>query len=509
MLFEQLVATSTQVAAIAGRKKKVELLAAVLARLAPDEHAIAARYLAGVVPQRLGVGHATVAELAVPPAADSQLAIVEIDRRFTELAGLAGAGSAAARKAHLGALFARATAAEQRMLGALIVGELRQGALEAVVVEAIARTANLPVQAVRDAYMFTGDLGATAAAALGEGAPALARFGLTLFRPILPMLAQTAEDTGAALASLGGRDEEISLEQKLDGFRVQIHKDGEQVRIYTRNLNDTTHAVPELVELVAQLPARRLILDGEALAFGPTGRPLPFQDTMRRFGRRGGELRATMPLSLAVFDALLVDDDTLMARPARERFAAIPSAHAVPRVITADAGEAAAFYARTIAAGHEGVMAKALDAPYDAGNRGAAWLKIKKIRRLDLLVLAAEWGSGRRKGWLSNLHLGARDPAGGEPIMLGKTFKGMTDEVLAWQTAELLAREVDRDGHVVLVRPELVVETAFNDVQRSSQYPGHLALRHARIVRYRTDKTAAEADTLDAVRAIAIADGVI
>ena len=247
----------------------------------------------------------------------------------------------------------------------------------------------------------------------------------------------------------------------------------------------------------------------EAIAFGPTGRPLPFQDTMKRFGRRGDALRASTPLSLAVFDALLVDNDTLMARPARERFAAIPEAHAVPRVITADAGEAAAFYARTIAAGHEGVMAKALDAPYDAGSRGAAWLKIKKIRRLDLLVLAAEWGSGRRKGWLSNLWLAARDPAGGEPIMLGKTFKGMTDEVLAWQTAELLAREVDRDGHVVHVRPELVVETAFNDVQRSSQYPGRLALRHARIVRYRTDKTALEADTIDAVRAIAIEDGVI
>ena len=506
MRFAELVATSAQVAATSRRKQKVELLAAVLARLAPDEHAIAARYLAGVVPQKTGAGYATIAELAVPPAAEPQLAIVDVDRRFTELAALVGPGSATARKGQLGALFARATAAEQRMLGALLVGELRQGALEAVVVEAIAHTAGLPLQAVRDAYMYTGDLGVTAAAALGEGAPALARFGLVLFRPILPMLAQTAEDTGEALASLGG---EISLEQKLDGFRVQLHKDGEEIRIYTRNLNDTTHAVPELALAIAKLPARRLILDGEAIAFGPTGRPLPFQDTMKRFGRRGDALRATTPLSLAVFDALLVDDDTLMARPARERFAAIPEAHAVPRVITADPAEAAAFYTRTIAAGHEGVMAKALDAPYDAGNRGAAWLKIKKIRRLDLLVLAAEWGSGRRKGWLSNLHLGARDPAGGEPIMLGKTFKGMTDEVLAWQTAALLAREIDRDGHIVLVRPELVVETAFNDVQRSSQYPGKLALRHARIVRYRSDKTAAEADTIDAVRAIAIEDGVI
>ena len=505
MLFEQLVATSAQVAAAAGRKKKVELLSLVLARLAVDERAIAARYLAGVVPQKLGIGFAGVAELAVPAAAEAQLEIVEVDRRFTELAALSGTGSAAVRKGQLGALFARATAAEQRMLGALIVGELRQGALEAVVVEAVARTASLPLDRVRRAYMLAGDLGVVAAAALGDGN--LAQFGLTLFRPILPMLAQTAEDTGEALASLGGG--EISLEQKLDGFRVQIHKDGDVVRVYTRNLNDTTRAVPEIVEAVAKLPARRLILDGEAIAFGPTGRPLPFQDTMRRFGRSGNALRESMPLSLAAFDALLVDDQTLLGEPARTRFAALPAAHAVPRVITADAEVAAAFYAQTIAGGHEGVMAKSLDAPYDAGSRGAAWLKIKKIRRLDLIVIAAEWGSGRRKGWLSNLHLAARDPAGGEPVMLGKTFKGPTDAMLAWQTAELLARQVDRDGHIVLVRPELVVETAFNDVQRSSQYPGGLALRHARIVRYRTDKTAAEADTIDAVRAIAVADGVI
>ncbi len=523
MLFEELALTSAKIAATAGKKKKVELLAACLARLGPDERAIAARYLAGVVPQKLGIGYAAVHELAVPPAAAASLEITEVDRRFTELAALGGAGSATVRKGQLGALFARATAVEQRLLGALIVGELRQGALEALVVEAVAKVAALAVDEVRRAYMLAGDLGVVAATALGG--ESLARFGLTLFRPILPMLAQTAEDTGEALASLGG---EMALEQKLDGFRVQIHKDGDAVRIYTRNLNDTTHAVPELVAAIAKLPARRLILDGEAIGFAEDGRPLPFQDTMRRFGRRGDDrglapggsaaeggrgviddLRAALPLSLVVFDALLVDDDTLLARPARERFAVVDAlGHAVPRLITADAGEAAAFYARTVAAGHEGVMAKGLDAPYAAGSRGAAWLKIKRIHRLDLLVIAAEWGSGRRKGWLSNLHLGARDPAGGEPVMLGKTFKGPTDAMLTWQTAELLAREVDRDGHIVYVRPELVVETAFNDVQRSSQYPGGLALRHARIVRYRQDKTCAEADTIDAVRAIAVADGV-
>jgi DNA ligase-1 len=255
-----------------------------------------------------------------------------------------------------------------------------------------------------------------------------------------------------------------------------------------------------VIARVAALPAQRLILDGEASAFGPDGRPLPFQDTMRRSG----------PLTLTLFDALLVDDQTLLAAPARERFALLADLApdlAVPRLVTSDAAEANAYFDTAIARGHEGIMAKALEAPYDAGNRGAAWLKIKKVYRLDLVVLAAEWGSGRRRGWLSNIHLGARD--GADWVMLGKTFKGMTDEMLAWQTAQFLAREVDRDGHIVFVRPELVAEIAFNDVQRSSRYPGGLALRLARVVRYRDDKTAAEADTIDAVRAIAIRDGVL
>jgi DNA ligase-1 len=267
-----------------------------------------------------------------------------------------------------------------------------------------------------------------------------------------------------------------------------------------------TASVPEVIAAARALPARRVILDGEAIAYGANGRPLPFQDTMRRKSTSGAA-----GLTLSLFDLLLVDDQTMLAQPARERFAALAAlapALAVPRLVTADAGEASAFYDSAVAAGHEGVMAKALDAPYDAGNRGAAWLKIKKVRHLDLVVLAVEWGSGRRKGWLSNIHVGARDPAGGF-VMLGKTFKGMTDEMLAWQTAAFLAREVDRDGHVVFVRPEIVAEIAFNDVQRSSHYPGGMALRHARVVRYREDKTVAESDTVEAVRAIAIADGVM
>ncbi|HMG20529.1 MAG TPA: ATP-dependent DNA ligase, partial [Kofleriaceae bacterium] len=407
-------------------------------------------------------------------------------------------GSGKAKRDAFGAMLAAATAVEQGFLCALVVGGLRQGALDAIVVDAIALATRLEAARVRAAYMLAGDIGVVAAAALGDGAAGLDRFGLTVFRPVLPMLAQTAETAAEALASFGGP---AALELKLDGFRVQIHKDGELVRVFSRALNDVTAQVPEVVAATAALPARRLILDGEASAFGPSGRPLPFQDTMRRHG----------PLRLTLFDALLIDDQTLLANPAHDRFARLHElapALAVPRLVTADADEANAYFEAAIGHGHEGVMAKALDAPYDAGNRGAAWLKIKKVYRLDLVVLAAEWGSGRRRGWLSNIHLGARDGAEGW-VMLGKTFKGMTDEMLAWQTAQFLAREVDRDGHIVYVRPELVAEIAFNDVQRSSRYPGGFALRLARVVRYRDDKTAAEADTIDAVRAIAVRDGVV
>jgi DNA ligase-1 len=507
VLLSRLVETSAAVAQTAGRLKKIGLLAECLSAMGEGERAIGARYLAGEIPQKTGIGWATAGEVArtTPPASEPVLELGEVDRRFTDIAALAGPGSAGARKAQLGAMLARATAPEQTFLAQLAVGEIRQGALDGIVVEAIAKASGKPAVDVRRAYMLAGDLGVVAAAALGGGD--LAHFGLTLFRPVLPMLAQTADDTEEAIAAFGGP---LALEHKLDGFRVQLHKDGDTVRAYSRALNDVTSYVPEAIAAVAALPARRLILDGEAIVYGKNGRPLPFQDTMKRFGKNGNALAAEMPLTLTAFDALLVDDDTLLAEPAQRRWDIIGQlapALAVPRLVTANAEEASAFYRDAIARGHEGIMAKALEAPYDAGSRGAQWLKIKKVHRLDLVVLAAEWGSGRRKGWLSNIHLGARSPDGF--VMLGKTFKGMTDDMLRWQTTAFLAREVDRDGHIVYIRPEIVAEIAFNDVQRSSRYPGGLALRLARVVRYRDDKTADQADTIDMVRAIAIADGVL
>ncbi|HEU0034915.1 MAG TPA: ATP-dependent DNA ligase [Kofleriaceae bacterium] len=505
MRFEQVALTSVQVAGTSGRKDKVKRLAQLLDQVPAEERAIAARYLSGEIGHKTGLGWATVSELvhAVPPADAASLTLAECDARFAAIAQLSGAGSAKARKDAFGALLAKATATEQTILSRILLGELRQGALDALVVDAIALARDVKPKAVRTAYMLCGDIGTVAAAVLADGEAGAARFGLTLFRPVLPMLAQTADDPADALEMLGGP---AALELKLDGFRVQLHKQGDTVRAFSRRLNDVTASVPDAVAAVRALPAEQLILDGEAIAYNADGRPLPFQDTMRRKSESGG------PLALSVFDVLLVDDRTMLGDPARERFdtlARLAPALAVPRVVTGSVEEAVAFYERAVGQGHEGVMAKALDAPYDAGNRGASWLKIKKVRRLDLVVLAVEWGSGRRKGWLSNIHLGARDPATGGFVMLGKTFKGMTDEMLAWQTAEFLAREVDRDGHIVFVRPELVVEILFNDVQRSSQYPGGMALRHARVVRYRPDKTVAEADTIDAVRAIAIADGVM
>jgi DNA ligase-1 len=509
VLFAEVARASAEVAETRGRKKKVERIAALLRAAPHEERAIAARYLSGEVGHKMGIGYATVGEMrtAVPAASEARLTLTETNARFAEMVGLSGAGSQKLRKDRYGALLALATSEEQAMIAALTIGELRQGALDAIVVEAVALATELPTDRVRAAYMLAGDVGVVAEAALSEGAAGIARFGLTLFRPVLPMLAQTAESATEALASFAGP---AAMELKIDGFRVQLHKDGDEVKAYSRALNDVTAQVPEIVEMTRALPAQKLILDGEAIALAPDGRPLPFQDTMVRFGM-DKSLVEKVPLSLALFDALLVDDQTMLSVPARDRFTALDQLapkHAVPRVITNSAEEAEAFFAKARAAGHEGVMAKALEAPYDAGNRGAAWVKIKHVHRLDLVVLAAEWGSGRRKGWLSNIHLGARDPNAGF-VMVSKTFKGMTDEILKWQTAELLARQVDRDGHIVYVRPELVVEIAFNDVLRSSQYPGGMALRFARLVRYRDDKTADQADTIDQLRAIAISAGVL
>ena len=368
--------------------------------------------------------------------------------------------------------------------------------------EAVAKAAALPATGVRRAVMMAGDLGVVARAALADGEAGLAQYQLQLFRPVQPMLADAASTLRDALSV----DAPAAVEWKLDGARIQVHRRDDRVVVYTRNLNDVTAAVPEVVEAVAALPSREMILDGEVIALASDGRPHSFQTTMRRFGRRldVAHLRAELPLTAFFFDVLFQEGESLVDNPLSERLerlGSVASSLDVPRIVTADLEEATRFRDDALARGHEGVMVKSLSAPYAAGRRGSAWLKVKEARTLDLVALAVEWGSGRRKGWLSNLHLGARDPATGGFVMLGKTFKGMTDEMLAWQTTELLAREVRRDGHIVYVRPELVVEIAFNDVQRSPQYPGGVALRFARVKGYRPDKSAADADTIDAVRA--------
>jgi DNA ligase-1 len=500
-----LVDASRRVAETGSRLAKRDAIAACLRRLAPEEIEVAVAFLSGETRQgRLGVGYAALSELRGGAAARAPtLTLGEVDEALARIGATRGKGAAGERARELGALFARATRAEQDFLVRLLVGELRQGALEGVMIEAIAAAAGLPVADVRRAAMFAGDPGAAARAALVDGAAGLTRFSIRLLQPVQPMLAQPAEDISDALARLGT----AALEWKLDGARVQVHKSGEDVRVYTRNLNEVTAAVPEVVEAVRAVPARELILDGEAIALRPGGAPQPFQVTMRRFGRKldVAAMRAELPLAAFFFDFLRRDGDALIDRPAAERFAALsealPSGLLVPRLVTSDASAAEAFYADALRRGHEGVMAKAVDAPYEAGSRGASWLKVKRAHTLDLVVLAAEWGHGRRRGWLSNLHLGARDPSGGF-VMLGKTFKGMTDEMLAWQTRELLARAIARDEYTVHVRPELVVEIAFNDLQASSQYPGGLALRFARVKGYRPDKRAEEADTIDTVRAL-------
>ena len=506
-LLATLVGASARVAATSGRLTKVRELAAALSALQPDEIEIAAHYLAGEIPQgRIGIGYATLQAAAASAAADQgRLSIAEVDQRLTAIAATRGAGSAGRRAELLRELFSRATSAEQTFLLRLLVGELRQGALEGIMIEAIASAARVPVPQVRRAAMYSRNLGAVARVALLEGATALGRFQLELFSPVSPMLAQTAADVAEALSELGG---EVAFEWKMDGARIQLHKRDAEVRIYTRGLNEVTHAVPEIVERAGAFPARTLILDGEAIAFDAAGRPHPFQITMRRFGRRLNvdAVRSELPIKAFFFDCLQIDGQSIADRPARERFAhltTVVSATAqMPRLVTAAEPAARAFYEAALAAGHEGVMAKSLEAVYEAGNRGASWLKIKRAHTLDLVVLAAEWGHGRRSGKLSNLHLGALDPATGTYVMLGKTFKGLTDAMLEWQTREFLARETHRDQWTVYLRPELVVEVAFSDLQASSRYAGGLALRLARVKRYREDKRAEDADSMEAIRGI-------
>ena len=511
-LLAHLVATSQRVAATSARLAKVRELAGFLQTLPPGEVDTAVHYLSGELPQgRLGVGYSSLEPAALAPAAaDPSLSLSDVDARFALLPGIKGAGAAVRRMEQLRDLWSRATPAEREFLARLLLGELRQGALGGVMVDAIAAAAELPVSAVRRAAMYAQNLGAVAHAALAGGRDALDKFQLELFSPISPMLAQTAVDVSAALLELEG---EAAFEWKMDGARIQVHKAAEDVRIYTRGLNEVGAAIPEIVGAVRRLAVHTVVLDGEAIAFDASGRPHPFQVTMRRFGRKlnVAALREQLPIGAFFFDCLRQGQDSLADRPTVERVAAlariVPSDMRMPRLVTSSEAQASAFYDAALAAGHEGLMAKALRAPYEAGNRGASWLKIKRAHTLDLIVLAAEWGHGRRTGKLSNLHLGALDTENGGYVMLGKTFKGLTDVMLDWQTRELLAREIRRDPGTVYVRPELVVEIAFSDLQASPRYPGGLALRLARVKRYRDDKQARDADTMESVRRIYTAQG--
>jgi DNA ligase-1 len=509
-LLAELVSTSARVGATSSRLSKVREIAGLIGNLTPDEITIGVSYLAGELPQgRIGIGYSALqaaADAAGRQPEQPTLSLEQTDRHVAALAAIRGSGATARRGEALAELFLRATAQERTFLVRLLMGELRQGALAGVMIDAIAAASGLTGAQVRRAAMYAKSLGDVAIAAMTGGGAGLSRFQLELFSPVAPMLAQTAAAVEEALRELGGG--EVALEWKLDGARVQAHKEGEQVRLYTRTLNEISDALPEIVAAVRALPARKLVLDGEAIAYNASGRPHPFQITMRRFGRRleVAKLLAELPVRAHFFDCLRVDGQSLQDRPLRERFealaAAVPESLRVPRIVTASPSQAQAFYEAALAAGHEGVMAKALDSLYEAGNRGASWLKIKRAHTLDLVVLAAEWGHGRRTGKLSNLHLGALDRATGEYVMLGKTFKGLTDAMLTWQTQQLLARESRRDQWTVYVRPELVVEIAFNDLQASSRYPGGMALRLARVKRYRDDKRVEEADDIEAVRRI-------
>lgn len=501
VLLADLVRASIAVGATRSRTAKVAELAAALRALAPDEVPVGVAALSGETrPRQLGVGWAALRDLPAP-AAEPSLTVADLARAQAALAATAGRGAVAARRDQLHALTARATAPERDFLRALLAGELRQGALEGVMVAAVAQAAGATQAAVQRAFMLRGDLPAVAAAALADGPGALDRFHLQVGRPLRPMLASPAASLADGLERLG----EAAIEFKLDGARIQVHREGADVAVFTRSLEDVTARVPEIVAAALALPVRAAVLDGEAIALRADGRPERFQVTGARFARRADVSVALTPF---LFDLLHLDGEDLLDAPADARARAlasvVPAGLRTPRALVSAAAPAVAqgFLDDALARGHEGVMLKALDLPYAAGRRGGGWLKVKPVHTLDLVVLAAEWGHGRREGWLSNLHLGARDPATDGFVMLGKTFKGVTDEMLAWQTQRLLALAVARDRWAVEVRPELVVEVAFDGVQTSTRYPGGVALRFARVVRHRPDKTAAEADTLDAVLAV-------
>ncbi len=505
MKLSEIVETSSRLSGTRSRLEKMALLGEVLGRAPLDEVPLVVSCLSGRLPRgRLGIGYATLQEMRrIEGAREPSLDLGEVDAVFAELERVGGAGSSAARLEILRGLYRRATEEEQDFLTRLLLEDLRQGSLEGVMLEAIAKAAATPTSGVRRAFMLAGDLGLVARTALADPS-GLAHFHLEVFRAIQPMLAQTAENVSEALSTLGT----AALEHKLDGARIQVHKSNDDIRIYSRQSNDVTHACPEIVERIRGVPARSLVLDGEAIALDPEGRPQPFQTTMRCFGRKldVAALSNVLPLTSVFFDCLFLDGVDLTSRPASERFEILRRTLGedlvVPRLVTSDVEEARTFVQKALDAGHEGIMAKSLDAPYEAGSRGKAWLKLKTAETLDLVVLAAEWGSGRRRGWLSNLHLGARDPSTGDFVMLGKMFKGMTDEILAWQTKRLQEIATEKGDWVVRVRPELVVEIAFNDIQKSPHYPGGLALRFARLKAYREDKRPDEADTIETVREI-------
>jgi DNA ligase 1 len=510
VLLDDLAQTSAAVAATPARLVKTRLLAQCLRRAQPDEVPIVVAYLSGELRQRrTGLGYAALRD-PPPPAAEPSLQVKEVDTEFEQMAAEHGAGSTKARRERLRALMTRSTTAEQRLLAGLISGELRQGALDGVLTEAVAAAAEISAADVRRAVTVAGSLRPVAEAVLSYGDAGLARFRLVVGAPLRPMLAQSATTLAEAFARTGP----AAVEWKLDGIRVQVHRDGSAVSIFTRTLDDVTERVPELVEIARALPVRAVVLDGEAIALHDDGRPLPFQQTASRIGRRldVGSARANVPLTAYLFDCLHLDGEDLVGAAAERRWAAlaavVPEEQRVPRLITDDLDAAQAFFDTALGRGHEGVVVKSLSAPYDAGRRGAGWVKVKPRHTLDLVVLAVEWGHGRRQGTLSNLHLGARDPDGryGPPggfVMLGKTFKGLTDAMLAWQTQALLElAEGPTEDWVVPVRPELVVEVAFDGVQHSPRYPAGMALRFARVLRHRPDKSAVEADTIDSVRTI-------
>ncbi|HET9929557.1 MAG TPA: ATP-dependent DNA ligase [Polyangiaceae bacterium] len=506
MRFEELAIASREIGDTRSRLKKIERLSVLFTALAPIEIEPAVALLSGEPRQgRIGVGGALLSRLfSQPTSSTASVSVEEVDAALQRFSELNGPGSARERELVLGALFSRLTELERAFLAGVLGGGLRQGALEGVVLEAVAKAARVPMEALRRALLFAGNVHVVAREALTNGGAGLGGFALTLFQPLRPMLADTAPTLAEALE----QEPRAALEYKLDGARIQLHKRGQDIAVFSRHGQDVTARVPEIVASAREFPANELLLDGEAIAFAANGRPLPFQTTMQRFGRQKNveTARESIPLSQVYFDCLYKDGKLLVDRPNEERFAALRDSIAaplvVPRQVVDDAKLAERFVSSALEAGHEGVLVKSLRASYDAGRRGSTWLKLKPVHTLDLVVLAAEWGSGRRKGYLSNIHLGARDPVGGGFVMLGKTFKGMTDAMLQWQTKRFQELVEEPGEYVVKLRPEVVVEIAFDGVQESSQYEGGLSLRFARVKSYREDKRPEEADTIARVREI-------